>query len=60
MQRIVAELYAEILEGVVIDGSPMEESSGYFDLYCEFIVLCDDGARYKVQGWAVDVTVLEF
>ncbi len=59
MQRIVAELYAETLEGVVVDGFPMDEASGNFDLADEFTLRCDDGALFKVQGWAVDITVLE-
>lgn len=59
MQRIVAELYDVVLEGVVVDGVPVDESAPVFDLECEFTVRCDDGARFKVQGWAVDVTVLE-
>jgi len=59
MQRIVAELYDVILEGVVVDGIPVNESSAVFDLDCEFTVRCDDGALFKVQGWAVDVEVLE-
>ena len=59
MQRIVAELYAETLEGVVVDGFPMDEASGNFDLDDEFTLRCDDGALFKVQGWAVDITVLE-
>lgn len=59
MQRIVAEMYDVVLEGVVVDGIPLEESTATFDLDCEFTVRCDDGALYKVQGWAVDVTVLE-
>jgi hypothetical protein len=60
MQRIVAELYDVVLEGVVIDGIPIEESSAEFDLECEFTLRCDDGATYKVPGWAVDITVLDF
>ncbi len=59
MQRIVTELYDTVLEGVVVDGTPMDESNAAFDLECEFTVRCDDGALFKVQGWAVDVTVLE-
>ena len=59
MQRIVAELFAESVEGVVIGGTPMDETSGDFDLDCEFIVRCDDGAQFRVPGWAVDITVLE-
>ena len=59
MQRIVAELYDVVLKGVVVDGVPVDEGSGDFDLKCEFTVRCEDGALCKVQGWAVDVRVLE-
>jgi len=59
MQRIVAELYDVVLEGVVVDGVPVDEGSGDFDLELEFTVRCEDGVLIKVQGWAVDVTVLE-
>ena len=59
MQRIIAELYAESLEGVVIDGTPLDEFSGNFDLDCEFTLRCDDGASFKVPGWAVYITVRE-
>jgi hypothetical protein len=60
MQRIVAELYDVVLSGVVVDGVPANEGSGDFDLESEFTVRCEDGALVKVQGWAVDVTVLEY
>jgi len=59
MQRIVAELYDRVLEGVVVDGTPVDEESGDFVLACEFTVQSEDGALSKVQGWAADVTVLE-
>ena len=59
MQRIVAELYDVVLRGVVVDGAPVDEGSGYFDLECEFTVQCEDGTLFKVQGWTADVTVLE-
>lgn len=59
MQRIVAELFDESLEGVVVDGTPVDEFSGDFDLDCEFTLQCADGTRHKVSGWAVDTWVLE-
>ncbi len=40
MQRIVTELYDTVLEGVVVDGTPMDESNAAFDLDCEFTVRC--------------------
>ena len=59
MQRTVAELYDRVLEGVVVDGTPVDEGSGAFDLACEFTLQSEDGALSKVQGWAADVKVLE-
>ena len=59
MQRILAELYVRVLKGVVVDGAPVDEESGDFDLASEFTVQSEDGALSKVQGWAADVTVLE-
>ena len=59
MQRIKAELYDRVLEGVVVDGTPVDEGSGDFDLACEFTVQSEDGLLSKVQGWAADVKVLE-
>ena len=59
MQRIVAELYDEVLTGVVVDGVPVDEGCGDLDLECEFTVRCEDGGLFKVHGWAVAVTVLE-
>ena len=32
MQRVVAELYAESLEGIVVNGMPVDGASGNFDL----------------------------
>ena len=52
MQRIVAELYDVVLEGVVVDGMPIVESSAEADLECEFTERCKNGAFYKVSGWA--------
>ena len=59
MQRIVLELYDAVLKGEVVEGVPVSEGSGDFDLENEFTVRCEDGALVKVQGWAVDVKVLE-
>ena len=60
MQRIVAQLYDRVLEGVVVDGTPVdEEAPRTFDLACEFTVQSEDGALSKVQGWAADVKLLE-
>ena len=52
MQRIVAELYDVVLEGVVVDGMPIVDSSAEFDLESEFTFRCGDGALYKASGWA--------
>ncbi len=57
MQRIVAELYDRVLEGVVVDGTLIDEGFGTFDLASEFTVQSEDGALSKVLGWAADVKV---
>ena len=59
MQRIIAEMFADSLEGVVVDGTPLNQSGGDFDLDCEFTLQCDDGALFRVMGWAVYITILE-
>jgi hypothetical protein len=59
MQRIIAEMFADSLEGVVVDGTPLNESSGDFDLDCEFTLRCEDGAIFRVMGWAVYITILD-
>jgi hypothetical protein len=58
MQRIIAEMFADSLEGVVVDGTPLSGSSGDFDLDCEFTLRSDDGVLFRVLGWAVYITVL--
>jgi hypothetical protein len=59
MQRIYAEMFAEALEGVVVDGTPLTEFSDDFDLDCEFVLQCDDGEQFRVMGWAVNITILD-
>jgi hypothetical protein len=59
MQRIYAEMFADALEGVVVDGTSLTESSDDFDLDCEFVLQCDDGEQFRVMGWAVNVIILE-
>ena len=59
LQRVYAEMFAESLEGVVVDGEPLDDTYTSFDLDSEFTLLCDDGATFKVQGWAVEITVLD-
>jgi hypothetical protein len=59
MQRIYAEMFADALEGVVVDGTPLTESSDDFDLDCVFVLQCDDGEQFRVMGWAVNITILE-
>jgi hypothetical protein len=58
MQRIIAEMFVDSLEGVVVAGSPLSESRGDFDLDCEFTLRSDDGVLYRVLGWAVYITLL--
>ena len=59
MQRIVAELYDRVLEGVVVDFTPVDEGSRAFDLAYEVTVQSEDGALSRVQGWAAGVKALE-
>jgi hypothetical protein len=59
MQRIRAEMFADSFEGVVVDGTPLGESSKDFDLDCEFTLRCDDGVHFRVLGWAVYIILLE-
>jgi hypothetical protein len=59
MQRIYAEMFADALEGVVVDGTPLTEFSDDFDLDCEFVLQCDDGEQFRVMGWAVKITILD-
>ena len=59
LQRVYAESFCESLEGVVVDGEPLDDTGTSFDLDCEFTLLCDDGQTFKVQGWAVEITVLD-
>jgi hypothetical protein len=59
MQRIYAEMFADALEGVVVDGIPLTEFNEDFDLDCEFVLQCDDGKQLRVMGWAVNITILE-
>jgi hypothetical protein len=47
MQRIIAEMFADSLEGVVVDGTPLSGSSGDFDLDCEFTLRSDDGVLIR-------------
>ena len=49
MQRIIAEMFADSLEGVVVDGTPLNEWSSDFDLECEFTLRCDDGVLFRVM-----------
>jgi hypothetical protein len=58
MTRVYCELFAESIEGVVIarDGSYVAEADLDFD--SSFLVLCDDGERFIIHGWMVDVQIL--
>jgi hypothetical protein len=44
---------------VVVDGTPLTESSDDFDLDCEFVLQCDDGEQFRVMGWAVNINILD-
>ena len=47
------------VEGEVIGGESVDESTGRVDLGATFTVRCDDGVCYTVHGWLVDVELLE-
>ena len=57
--RVLAEMFTEMVEGEVVDGGLMNNGSGNFDLDCQFVGLCDYGARFRVPGWAAEITGLE-
>jgi hypothetical protein len=58
MTRVLCELFAESIEGVVVrrDGSYVPEAD--LDLDSAFIVRCDDGVCFTVHGWVVDVEII--
>ena len=58
MTRVYCELFAESIEGVVIarDGSYVAEDDLDFD--SSFLVLCDDGERFRIHGWMVHVDII--
>jgi hypothetical protein len=43
------------IEGEVVGGQFFDPGTGSYDLDGRFTVRCDDGARFKVNGWAVEV-----
>jgi hypothetical protein len=46
------------VEGEVIAGDRVDESTGMVDLDGTFTVRCDDGVCFTVRGWLVDIEVL--
>jgi len=58
MTRVLVELFAESIEGVVIDAEGYDEANDDFDLEGTFTVRCDDGACFIIHGWMADVTIL--
>ena len=49
----------EDIEGVVVDGTPINEWADGWDFDCPFQVLDDAGILWKVSGWNVQTTVVE-
>jgi hypothetical protein len=47
------------VEGLVIGGEVLDAELGSFDLDATFKIRCDDGVVFKVNGWQVDVEILE-
>jgi len=47
------------LEGLIISGEGFDVEKGSFDLDATFKVRCDDGEVFKVNGWQVDVEILD-
>lgn len=47
------------VEGLVIGGEGLDVEKGSFDLDATFKVRCDDGEVFKVNGWLVDVEVVD-
>lgn len=58
MTRILVELYGEVIEGVVVDKKGACLALADVDLDDLFIVRCDDGERFTVHGWLVDVEIV--
>lgn len=46
------------VEGVVIDGTPIDEYGGPWDLDDTFTVLSTDNELVRVNGWCCNVDVL--
>ena len=46
------------VEGVVVDGTPICDYGGPWDLDDTFTVLEDDGSLVRVNGWCCEVDVL--
>ena len=56
--RVLVEGFEAVIEGEVIDGEPLDESTGEFDLGCEYTVRCDDGVCFKIHGWMVETIIV--
>ena len=52
--RVFVEGLFAVIEGEVIDGEPLNEFSGEYDLDCEYTVRCDNGKCFKIFGWMVE------
>jgi hypothetical protein len=47
------------VEGLVIGGDLLDAELGSFDLDATFRIRCDDGVVFKVNGWQVDVEIVD-
>ena len=56
--RVLVNGLDKVIEGEVIGGELLDGRSGRFDMESEFKVRCDDGACFTVQGWLVDLEIL--
>ena len=55
--RLLVEGGDAILDGVIVDGD--KEEDGRWDLDGRFVLLTDDGERFRVNGWMCLIEVDE-
>ncbi len=41
------------LEGIVVEGE--RDDAGRWELDCQFVLLTDDGERFRVNGWCCKI-----
>ncbi len=59
MRVICSTMDGVELEGEVIGGEDFDEAAGTVDLDARFTIRVDDGTCFTVNGWLVDVTVVQ-